>query len=64
MKHLKKYTDYIRNTGQVPLPCTDFDDDWDPVGPVARYSLVSEGLITETNEGLTLTDKASMPESS
>lgn len=54
-KHLTVYTDYIRNTGQVPLPCEDFDDDWEPIGRGVRADLVRAGLVMETDEGLTLT---------
>lgn len=46
-EHLKKYVDYIRNTGQAPLPVGAFDDDWDPIGPRIRAQLEAEGLIYE-----------------
>lgn len=42
---LQKYVDYIRNTGQQPLPVAAFDDDWDPVGPMVRERLKAGGWI-------------------
>lgn len=53
--NLTIYADYIRNTGRVPLSCDDFDDDWAPIGHLIRADLLSAGLVTESDDGLTLT---------
>lgn len=42
---LAEYVDYINNTGQVPLAVEQFDEDWDPVGPMIRSELESSGYI-------------------
>ena len=44
---LRKYVEYIHNTGQRPLACAAFDDDWEPIGPMVRKDLVKAGLIEE-----------------
>lgn len=51
--HLKQYVDHIRNTGQVPLLVSMFDDDWEPIGPRVRKDLLAAGMIVkvETTEG-------------
>lgn len=46
--HLMQFVDYIRNTGQKPLPTARFDDDWDPIGPMVRREMRALGLIYET----------------
>jgi predicted phage terminase large subunit-like protein len=53
--HLQEYLAYIRNTGQVPLPVADFDDDWEPIGPNVRRQLVAAGLAVESAGGIRLT---------
>ena len=45
---LQRYVDYIRNTGQKPLPTAAFDDDWEPIGPMIRKEMTALGLIYET----------------
>lgn len=52
--HLKRYVDYIKNTGAVPLPIGQFDDDWEPIGPMVRRDLVTAGLVDERDGGLYL----------
>lgn len=42
---------YIRNTKNVPLRREAFDDDWEPVGPMLRKSLVEKGLVREDSDG-------------
>lgn len=54
--YLRKYVDYIRNTGQVPLKVADFDDDWEPIGPQLRQDLQIAGLITQDIDGIRLKD--------
>lgn len=41
----QKYLDYIRNTGGVSTD--QFDEDWEPIGPMVRRDLVNAGLITQ-----------------
>lgn len=55
-EHLKKYTDYIRNTGRVPLKVEMFDEDWEPIGPMVRRDLQAARLITVQDGGITLVD--------
>jgi len=55
--HLRKYVQYIHNTGQSLLPIDAFDDDWEPIGPSVRRDLVAAGLIIETNGRVALHDK-------
>lgn len=57
MSHLKQYTQYIKNTGQVPLKIEHFDDDWAPIGLTVRIALRDNGLVTEEADGLRLTRK-------
>lgn len=45
--HLQDYVAYIRNTGQAMLKTDDFDDDWSPVGPAIRASLLHAGVTLE-----------------
>lgn len=54
--HLKRYLDYLRNTGAAPCPTAWFDEDWEPIGPTVRQELVDAGLATVEGEGVTLTD--------
>ena len=51
---LRIYVDYINNTGQVPLPVSAFDEDWDPIGPTIRQDMVRGGLVRIENGGITL----------
>ena len=53
-QYLSKYVQYIRNTNRVPLAIAQFDDDWEPIGPMVRRDLVAEGLIVEAADGITL----------
>lgn len=53
---LKRYVEYIVNTSQSPLACQAFDEDWAPIGPMARREMVEAGLIEEWAGGLMLTD--------
>lgn len=48
MKHLQKYLQYIKNTG-IQLTTDQFDDDWEPIGPMVRGDLVREKLVTEVD---------------
>lgn len=44
---LKRYCEYIRNTGPRALPTEYFDDDWSPIGPHLRAELERAGLVKE-----------------
>jgi hypothetical protein len=46
-RHLQKYVDYIKATGQPYLPIKTFDDDWDPIGHLIRQELVAAGYARE-----------------
>lgn len=50
--HLQKYLVYIANTGQVPLAADNFDDDWEPIGPMVRRDLVAAGMIVYLEGGI------------
>lgn len=56
MTHLQQYIDHIRNTGRVPLPIEQFDEDWEPIGPMVRRDLVKADLVEERDGGLILKD--------
>ena len=45
-EHLQKYVQYIKNTGQKPLAVEQFDDDWEPIGPMVRRDMQAAKLIT------------------
>lgn len=51
-----KYLDYIKNTaGHATM--ADFDDDWDPIGPMVRREIIP-ALATINGDGfLVLTDQ-------
>jgi hypothetical protein len=40
--YLQKYLDYIDNTGGVTVE--QFDEDWEPIGPMVRHDLFAAGL--------------------
>lgn len=46
MSHLSKYVQYIRNVGR-PVKFEEFDDDWEPIGPMIRKDLVAAGFCVE-----------------
>lgn len=50
----KKYVQYIKNTGRVPLAVAMFDEDWEPIGPMVRRDMVEEGLIIIEDGGIKL----------
>lgn len=56
-KHLQKYIQYIRNTARVPLKVEQFDDDWEPVGPMVRRDLLNAGLIKEVDGGIVISEE-------
>jgi len=43
-----RYISYIKNTGGSPR-VKQFDDDWEPIGPVVRRDMLRAGLITVSN---------------
>jgi predicted methyltransferase len=54
MRHLKKYLQYIINTnGNATL--ANFDDDWEPIGPMVRAELHREALVQVTDKRMSLT---------
>jgi hypothetical protein len=53
-KHLEKYVEYIRNTGQRPLAVAAFDEDWEPIGPMVRADMMKADLIQCRPEGIFL----------
>lgn len=55
---LKRYTQYVLNTGSAVMSIADFDDDWSPAGPLIRQRLREAGLIEEHDGALGLTTKA------
>lgn len=58
-EHLKRYIDYIVNTGHDPLPIEAFDEDWEPIGRSVRGQLLAAGAITIAGDGIRLTDAGS-----
>jgi len=42
-EHLQKYVEYIDNTGGVTPD--QFDDDWEPIGPLIRADLLKAGMV-------------------
>lgn len=54
VEHLKKYVQYIRNTGRVPLKVEHFDDDWEPIGPMVRRDLLAADMIKEVGGGIVI----------
>lgn len=51
---LRRYVEYIDNTGQRPLACSAFDEDWEPIGPQIRRDMIEAGLIEEYDGWLML----------
>ncbi len=41
-----RYIQYIKNTGGSPK-IEEFDDDWDPIGPMLRQDMLAVLLIEE-----------------
>lgn len=61
--HLQKYCQYIFNAsgGACVIGTKEFDEDWDPIGPMLRNDLMREGLATQDpstdpNRKIRLTD--------
>ena len=50
---LLMYLQYVHNTGGVNV--VQFDDDWDPIGPMVRRELVPTYLTEGSDGSLTLT---------
>lgn len=47
--HLEKYIHYVWNTGGK-VKVEDFDEDWEPIGPMLRVDLLKAKLIN-VNDG-------------
>ena len=56
-QHLKKYAEYIVNTGQAWPKIAHFDEDWEPVGPMVREQMRSAGLTLEDSGVIILTSE-------
>lgn len=54
MRVEKYYIEYIANAGN-PTPA-QFDDDWEPAGPMLRKIMVEDGLIEVRDGHMHLTD--------
>lgn len=55
-EHLKKYLQYVINTGgnaTVPV----FDEDWEPIGPMVRKDLMPRYITESTGGKLLLTEE-------
>jgi hypothetical protein len=46
MSKFDQYMAYIDNTGGSPT-IEQFDDDWEPIGPMLRAEMKAENLIVE-----------------
>ena len=40
-----QHVDYINNTAQVPLSVEEFDEGWEPIGPMVREEMLEDGYI-------------------
>lgn len=49
--YLQKYVDYIRNvttgSGTAIMKISQFDEDWEPIGPMVRTDLEKRRLIEQ-----------------
>jgi hypothetical protein len=54
LEQFRQYIDYITNTGQEPLSVAAFDEDWEPIGPMARRDMVAADLIQVRKDGIHL----------
>ena len=45
-----KYLEYIDNTGGEPT-IEQFDEDWEPIGPIVRMDMIEAGVATMTTLG-------------
>lgn len=54
-EHLQQFVEYIKNTGlDGKLTIEQFDDDWEPIGPMVRRDMQIAKLITIWNGKITL----------
>ncbi len=44
----QKYLEYIKNTGGNPK-VSEFDEDWEPIGPRVREDMKRIGLVVEVD---------------
>jgi len=54
MRVEKHYVEYIENAGN-PTPA-QFDDDWEPAGPMLRRTMTEDGLIQVRDGRMYLTE--------
>lgn len=55
----QKYLEYIKNTGGSPS-ITQFDDDWEPIGPRVREDMKRLGLVFEVDGRLKVAESQQM----
>ncbi len=55
MRH-RKYLQYVQNTGGNAT-VAQFDDDWDPIGPMVRRDIMPDLVTTDDAGFLVLTDQ-------
>ena len=54
-EHHKQYLQYVINTGGY-VTADDFDEDWEPIGPMLRADLVPEFIEEDSDGKLILTE--------
>lgn len=63
--YLKQYLQYLENTGHADdgLPITQFDEDWEPIGPELRRDMLKLRWTAESSGKvfLTLTGREHLP---
>lgn len=56
MTDKKKYLEYVRNTnGHATV--ANFDEDWEPIGPMLRRDLMPRYFIEDADGKIRLTDE-------
>lgn len=53
-QRFQQYIEYINNTGQKPLSVSNFDEDWEPIGPRLRQDMSAADLIQVRSDGIYL----------
>ena len=54
-KHLIQYLQYVQNTGGN-ANIAQFDDDWEPIGPMLRRDLMPAYIFEKSDGKLALTE--------
>ncbi|HEX2556714.1 MAG TPA: hypothetical protein VHK86_00190 [Nitrososphaera sp.] len=55
-KDLIQYLQYVKNTGGN-ANINQFDDDWEPIGPMLRAELIPTYIVEGPDRNLVLTEK-------